>query len=74
MVFIIGLELIEILLPEVDRVFYIGQICLSAEIAKKKNIFLIITSKRLKLQSRAKSQIIGNSFALLYVLYVLKSV
>ena len=31
-------------------------------------MFLIITSKRIKLQSRAKSQIVGNFFALLYLM------
>ena len=34
--------------------------------------YKLITSKRLKLQSRAKSQIVGNSFALLYLMSFFK--
>ena len=41
--------------------------------SKTKIIFWIINSKQLKLQSCAKSQIVGNSFALLYLVWFLGS-
>ena len=33
-------------------------------------MFLIVTSKRIKLQSPAKSQTVGNSFTLLYLMWI----
>ena len=36
----------------------------------QKFMFLIVTSKRIKLQSPAKSQTVGNSFTLLYLMWI----